>query len=155
MSSTKEAVHDEAVAIRLLAAADAALFEAVAEDVFDEATDRSLTAEFLADPRHHIAAAIADGVIVGFASGVHYMHPDKPAELWINEAGVAPAYQRRGIGRKLLQALLEHGRALGCREAWVLTEEDNAAARGLYRAAGGEESRVVYFTFGLEAEDAT
>ena len=26
--------------------------------------------------------------IVGFASAVHYVHPDKPPELWINEMGV-------------------------------------------------------------------
>jgi GNAT superfamily N-acetyltransferase len=54
---------------------------------------------------------------------VHYVHPDKPAELWINEVGVAPSHQRQGVGQRLLGALFELGGSLGCREAWVLTEQ--------------------------------
>lgn len=68
--------------------------------------------------------------------------PDKPTELWINEVGVAPTHQRRGIGRSLVQALLEKGRVLGCVEAWVLTDEENTPARQLYGSAGGEELAV-------------
>ena len=51
---------------------------------------------------HVDVPALDAGVIVGFASGVHYVHPDKPAELWINEVGVAPTHQRQGIGRRLI-----------------------------------------------------
>jgi aminoglycoside 6'-N-acetyltransferase I len=126
--------------IRLLAPGDASVLENVAPDVFDNAVDPRWTAEFLADPRHHLAVAIDGGRVVGMASAVHYLHPDKPPELWINEVGVAPNYQGRGIGRGLLQALFAHGRELGCRQAWVATEPGNAAARKLYSAAGGTEA---------------
>lgn len=125
--------------IRILGPGDGAVLERVAEDVFDEAVDTRWSAEFLADPRHHLAVAIDGGVVVGMASGVHYVHPDKPPELWINEVGVASTHHRRGIGKMLLDALFARARELGCGEAWVLTEIDNAAARGLYAAAGGEE----------------
>ncbi len=135
--------------IRLLGASDEALLASVEEEVFDDSVQAVLAAEFLADSRHHIAAAIVDDRVVGFASAVHYVHPDKPAELWINEVGVAPAYQRRGLGRRLMRALFDHGRTLGCREAWVLTEHDNAAARGLYADAGGVEQSISYFNFEL------
>ena len=74
------------------------------------------------------------------ASAVHYVHPDKPPELWINEVGVAPTHRGLGIGRRLLEALFERGRALGCRQAWVGTEASNTAARRLYAAAGGVEA---------------
>ena len=137
------------VQIRLLAAADKHLLLSAAADVFDEDVRDALASEFLGDPRHHIAGAIDGGVLVGFASAVHYIHPDKPAELWINEVGVAGPYQRQGFGRRLLDELLSHGRALGCTEAWVLTERDSDAARTLYRAAGGSEQTVVYCTFPL------
>ena len=137
------------VTLRILASEDAPLLMAAAAGVFDEQASSGLTREFLSDPRHHIAGAISDGRLVGFASAVHYVHPDKPPELWINEVGVAPEYQRQGIGRGLMQALLEHGRALGCGEAWVLTETDNDAAQGLYAASGGERETVAYFTFKL------
>ena len=100
------------------------------------------------------SAAIADDRLVGFVSAVDYWHPDKPRELWINEVGVAPAWQHRGVGTRLLQETLEHARALGCREAWVLTEPDNAAALALYSKVGGvrSETYVVMFTFHLTGE---
>src|SRR5580765_6157251 len=60
--------------IRLLGPADGAVLERVAPDVFDSALDEAMTAEFLSDPRHHLAAAIDDGLIVGMASAVHYVH---------------------------------------------------------------------------------
>jgi aminoglycoside 6'-N-acetyltransferase I len=137
--------------VRLLTNADGAVLRNVAEGVFDYAVDEALAAEFLADPRHHICVAIDEGVVVGFASAVHYIHPDKPMELWINEVGVAPAFQRQGAAKAILRELLSHARSLGCREAWVLTDEDNAPARALYKSAGGfEKPRDVMVTFYLD-----
>lgn len=126
--------------VRVLTPADAKLFERLADGVFDHAVHRRLVDEFLADPRHSLAVAIADGMIVGMASAVRYVHPDKPSELWINEVGVSPRYQRRGLARRILAELLAEGRRQGCREAWVLTDFENAAARATYRSAGGVES---------------
>ena len=68
--------------------------------------------------------------------------------------GVAPVWRQRGVGTKLLQKTIEHARALGCREAWVLTEPDNVAALALYSKVGGvrSETYVVMFTFRLTDE---
>lgn len=123
--------------IRILEQGDEAVLSAVADGAFDHAVDPDLAREFLADPRHHIAVAIVDGVVVGFASGVDYIHPDKPREFWINEVGVAQAHRGQGLGKAVLSALLDHARVRGCREAWVLTEADNAAAGALYGALRG------------------
>jgi aminoglycoside 6'-N-acetyltransferase I len=125
---------------------DGAVLAAVADDVFDGPVDPGWATEFLADPRHHLAVAIADGVVVGMASGVHYVHPDKPPELWVNEVGVAPAFQNRGVGRRLLQALFARGREVGCSTGWVGTEVSNAAARRLYHAVGGAEDPEAFVT---------
>ena len=135
--------------IRLLTAADALVLERVADQVFDEPVNPAWARELLADPRHHLVVAISDDTVVGFASAVHYVHPDKAPQLWINEVGVAPAYHRRGIGRAMLATLVERGRSLGCGEAWVLTEDDNAPARGLYQALGGVESACIMYTIQL------
>ncbi|HEX6535852.1 MAG TPA: GNAT family N-acetyltransferase [Gemmatimonadaceae bacterium] len=129
-----------AIDVRVLGPADAAVLERVAPDVFDGPVDPHWTAEFLADPRHHLAVAIDDGVVVGMASGLHYVHPDKPPELWVNEVGVTPTHQGRGVGRRVLAALLAHGHALGCVEAWVLTHRENTAARRMYAAVGGMDA---------------
>jgi aminoglycoside 6'-N-acetyltransferase I len=137
------------IRIALLGPEDRSVLNSVDPDLFDLPVQAALTEEFLADPRHHIAVAIERTSVVGFASAVHYVHPDKPADLWINEVGVADGHRRRGIARRLLMALLEHADALGCREAWVLTERDNLPAMALYESAGGREAPddVVMFSF--------
>jgi aminoglycoside 6'-N-acetyltransferase I len=137
--------------IRHLGPDDERVLRRVAVGVFDHDVDPALAAEFLRDPRHHLVVAVEDGSVVGFASGVHYVHPDKPAELWINEVGVAPTHQRQGLGKRLLKALFVRGRELGCREAWVLTSPANGAAVRLYESVGGVDMAdpPVMFTFRL------
>ena len=137
---------------RILTADDGDVLANVAPDVFDDALDPRLVTEFLNDARHHLAVALDQGVVVGFASGVHYVHPDKPSQLFINEVSVAESHQRQGIGKAVVQALLEHGRRLGCQEAWVLTHRSNLAAVRLYESTGGttEADDEVMFTFRLE-----
>jgi len=127
------------IEVRMLGAHEGHRLGEIAVGVFDEAVDPSWCAEFLADPRHHLAVALDGDLVIGMASGVHYLHPDKPHQLFINEAGVAEPYRCHGIGRQLVQTLLLHATTLGCESAWVLTEADNAAARKMYAAAGGAE----------------
>ncbi len=144
------------IEIRILGSDDEALLARAAADVFDNDIDPAFSAEFLGDPRHHLAVALDAGLVVGFASGVHYVHPDKPPELWVNEVGVAPSHRRRGLAKQLLRALFARGRELGCREAWVLTSPANGAAVRLYEAAGGVDlaDPPVMFTFRLDAAGA-
>lgn len=141
------------ITVRLLHPDEAEVLGNVAPGVFDHAIDPAQTAAFVADPRHHLAVALDGALVVGMASAVEYFHPDKPPSLWINEVGVAPDYRRRRLGIRLVAALLEHGRALGCTEAWVGTELENEAARHLYAAAGGGTGEpFVMYTFPLESE---
>jgi ribosomal protein S18 acetylase RimI-like enzyme len=128
-----------ATEIKVLQSGDETILMNVAAGVFDNPIDAELTREFLGDPRHHIAVAIDDGLIVGFASAVHYIHPDKPPELWINEVGLAPTHRGRGLGKSVLKALFEVGRAHNCTVAWVLTYRSNVAAVALYSSVGGTE----------------
>lgn len=137
------------IEIRPLGPGDDRILERVADGVFDHAVDPRLAAEFLADPRHHLIVAIDEGTVVGMVTAVDYVHPDKPRQLWINEIGVAPTHQRRGIARGLLDAMLAHGRATGCTEAWLGTEETNEAANALYRAAGGDAESFVLYSWEL------
>jgi aminoglycoside 6'-N-acetyltransferase I len=138
--------------IRMLGRDDGAVLQRVADDVFDHAVDPRWTAAFLADARHHMLVALDDGVVVGMISAVDYVHPDQAPQLWINEVGVAPSHQRRGIGRRLLDAMLAHGRTLGCTEAWLGTEDDNEAANALYRSAGSKPEPFVLYSFPLEPQ---
>jgi hypothetical protein len=85
--------------VRLLGDGDGAVLERVARAVFDGPIDPRWSAEFLADPRHHLAAALDADVVVGMAFAVRYVHPDKAPQLWINEVAAAPMCHRRGLGR--------------------------------------------------------
>jgi ribosomal protein S18 acetylase RimI-like enzyme len=123
--------------VKTLSSDDILLLSNVALDVFDQPIDERLATEFLSDPRHHIVVAVEDGFVIGFASAVHYIHPDKPEELWINEVGVSPAHQRKGAAKAILKELLRLGQRLGCKSAWVLTDKANVAANRLYSSVGG------------------
>ena len=140
-----------AIEIRILGPEDAPLLRNVADDVFDNPVVPELSAQFLADPRHHLAVALDNARrVVGMASAVDYVHPDKPVDLLILEVGVAPPCQRMGIGRQLMQALLKMAREMGCRQAWVGTETDNEPAKALYKAVGGSEEAAVFYEFNLQ-----
>jgi ribosomal protein S18 acetylase RimI-like enzyme len=137
------------IAVRVLGRDEAPVLDNVVDGVFDYPVDPRWCAEFFADPRHHLAVALDGELVVGIASGVHYVHPDKPPDLWINEVGVAPTHEGRGLGRRLVATLVAHGASLGCAEAWVLTSPTNEAAKRMYRAAGSvpEEELSVMFTY--------
>jgi ribosomal protein S18 acetylase RimI-like enzyme len=125
------------IEVRLLNRSDASVLDRVASSVFDNPVDQRWTAEFFADDRHHLVVALDEGVVVAMASAVHYVHPDKPPQLFINEVGVAPSHQGQGIGRRLLDRLVRLAEDLGCTEAWVLTDRSNTVAQRLYEGAGG------------------
>lgn len=86
---------------------------------------------------------------MGMTSGFHYVHPDKDPSLFIDEVGVIDAFRNKGIARRLVEFLCSWGKELGCKEAWVITDGSNEAAKKAYTAAGGiqEDSNIVLFEF--------
>ncbi|MBS1812916.1 MAG: GNAT family N-acetyltransferase [Acidobacteria bacterium] len=141
------------VEIKLLGAGDEAILQSVATEVFDDPIHPNAAAEFLSDPRHHIAVAVEKNFVIGFVSAVHYLHPDKPSpEWWINEVGVAESHRGQGIARRLMKVVLDEAQQQGCGEAWVLTHRSNVAAMRLYASSGGSEAEdadIVMFEFNL------
>ena len=144
-------VDQKEIRIRLLGDSDCEVLRSVDPDVFDNPVVEGFAAEFLQDPRHHIVVAIEGTAVVGFASGIDYVHPDKAPELFVLEVGVAETHQRRGIASRLIRGLLSHARSLGCANAWVSTETTNHPARALYESLSGREEsdRAVVYNFSL------
>ena len=111
---------------------NAAVLDRVADEVFDEPVRPERLAAYIAEPGHVMLVALVGKIVVGQCAAVVHRHPDKVTELYIDEVGVAPAFQRKGIARAMVERMLAIGKDLGCGEAWVGTEPDNLPARGLY-----------------------
>jgi GNAT superfamily N-acetyltransferase len=111
-----------AVSVFLARRIDAGLFSNVHPDVFDGPPDPLLVDGFLAAPHLHIAVAVERDLMVGMCSGVVYHHPDKPAQWWINELGVAGPWRRQGLATRMVLACADHARRLGCRAIWVVAD---------------------------------
>jgi ribosomal protein S18 acetylase RimI-like enzyme len=137
------------IEVRIADVGDAEALVRTGDDVFDHPVRPAPLAAFFANPSNLLAIALADGEVVGMASGIAYVHPDKPMQLFVNEVGVSERFQRRGVGARLVRTLLDRGHDLGCIEAWVATEDDNLAARALYASVGGleEAERAVVYVF--------
>jgi len=56
--------------------------------------------------------------------------------ILLYEVMVASGHRRQGIGRALVMCLVEEARAREAGSMWVLADEDNAAAVGLYTSCG-------------------
>jgi ribosomal protein S18 acetylase RimI-like enzyme len=114
--------------------------------LFDAFPRPDATERFVADERHHLLIAYVDRVPVGMVTGVEMTHPDKGTEMFLYEMGVEEPFRQRGIGQALVSALADLARERGCYGMWVITGEDNAAARATYNRAGGaaEHGEVVF-----------
>jgi ribosomal-protein-alanine N-acetyltransferase len=89
----------------------------------------------LAVPHNHYVGARIGGVLVGYA-GISRLGRTPPFEYEVHTIGVDPAYQGRGIGRRLLDELL------GFADSGVVYLEvrtDNEPAIALYRSVGFEQ----------------
>ena len=81
---------------------------------------------------NHYVAARADGELVGYA-GVSRLGRKPPFEYEVHTIGVDKRFQGRGIGRGLLDMLLDIA-AGGT--VFLEVRTDNAAAIGLYESVG-------------------
>lgn len=118
------------------------------EDVIRQLAEDAPQTALLADDRTIFLAAFDGDDPVGFVFG--YDLPRRhgaPSILFVYEIDVEPAYQRRGIAKRLLGELLRIGRARGAAEAFVLTDHGNVAANALYASLGGVRSDVVMWDY--------
>jgi ribosomal protein S18 acetylase RimI-like enzyme len=139
--------HAGRIDIRDLSEVDATSIRALSH-LFDHPAVGRASERFAREPSHHLLVAFVDDEPAGFVSGVEITHPDKGTEMFLNELGVDDRRRRQGIGRALVGALAAKARSLGCSGMWVLTDDDNDAALGAYRAGGAdEESRHVMLSW--------
>ncbi len=78
-------------------------------------------------------------------------------ECEVLQIATHPRHSRQGIGRRLLQAVLDHAAARGCAHVLLEVRRGNHAARGLYDRLGFQTSGVrrgYYHSHRLSSSDA-
>jgi diamine N-acetyltransferase len=108
-------------------------------DQFKPTRDEEVATTFrnhLEAPNSKVWIAELDGKLVGHAVAVHYQRaegPNCPARQWwdVDEIGVAAAHRRSGIGRALLQTVVDAATAAGIQQielnSWAFNRDAHAA----------------------------
>lgn len=81
--------------------------------------------------RHYVAAGTPDGVVIGYAG---LAATDDAADVMT--LAVAPEHQGTGVGRAMLENLLEDAARRGVHEVFLEVDADDDAAIGLYESFG-------------------
>jgi putative acetyltransferase len=104
------------------------------------------------------ATLIAFAEVPGF-SGIagsavlQHLGPARCHHVGVLSLGVHPDFQRKGVGRALMQYLIDHARASGLERLELYVRADNERARALYTSLGfqHEATRVRF----VKLEDGT
>jgi GNAT superfamily N-acetyltransferase len=116
----------------------------------EEATSREVLEAILADPYRQLAVAVRDGQLVGTADLLvvpNLTHHGKPWAV-IENVVVASRLRRTGVGRELVQHLIELARAAGCYKVQLLSGKQRVAAHNFYESVGFQpvaEGFKIYF----------
>ena len=132
---------------RRLAIGEVEALRDVAEDVFDYPIDLERATQFLSDHRNILIVAIEGSLVIGQITAVVHQHVDSPPDLYIDNLGVTPTRQRRGIATQLIALAIEAGRELHAEASWVAVDTDNSVAHEVYRRSGATGTPVMMFSY--------
>lgn len=104
----------------------------------------------LASAHNHYVGARTASLLVGYA-GISRLGRTPPFEYEVHTIGVDPAYQGRGIGRRLLGELLEFADG---GVVYLEVRTDNEAAIALYRSVGFEQTGLRKRYYRVSGADA-
>jgi len=160
LAAYQKTMDKQTVDIRILHPTDTADFAAlirVFADAFEMPHGYKPPAEShlrgaLETPHFLAMVATADGTIIGGLTA--YILPqyyrERP-QAYLYDIAVAAAFQRRGIGRKLLQAFNAQYAQKGFEEVFVQADVEDTHALDFYRATGAcREAAVIHFTYELD-----
>ena len=88
------------------------------------------------DARHPVLVAELDGEVVGWASLTEYSDRCAYSDTAENSLYIAASYRGRGIGRRLLAALLQAGAEAGLHTILARITQDNEISLRLHEAFG-------------------
>lgn len=131
-----------AITLRLAGAGDAQAIAELSRDLVESGLGWRFRADsvraLMADPETVVLAACVHEQLVGFAA---MEFGDERAHLVL--LAVRPDHQRRGIGRSLINWLIESAQTAGMASVHLELRHGNETARAFYRALGFAETILV------------
>jgi aminoglycoside 3-N-acetyltransferase I len=123
-------------------------------EVFDEGGERlsrSYVEQLLADPRFRAFVAVESGQPVGCITAHDLpMTRHERTESFVYDLAVREDCQRRGIGRRLVEALVADAAACGIDVVFVPADNDDEHALAFYTSLGGRPAPVTMFDLGTD-----
>ena len=122
-------------------------------DVFDmptlEIPEEAYLKQLLSNPDFIVIVATVDEAVVGGATVylLHKYYTTKKA-AYIYDIGVTPNFQGKGIGKQLIQFIMDYCKQHNIDDAWVEAEADDAAAVNFYRKTPNSgEIHAIHFNY--------
>ncbi|MGO7969092.1 GNAT family N-acetyltransferase, partial [Rhizobium ruizarguesonis] len=72
------------------------LLEKIAEEVFDQEINAQRLATYLKSSGHLMIIAVCEKQVIGQIAAYVHSNPDRASDVYIDNLGVAPPFQRRG-----------------------------------------------------------
>ncbi len=126
-----------------------AMFNEVFEEKKTAAVKKAHLQNILNNPAFIALVALDGNTVIGgiTAYELPMLSSEKP-EIFIYDVAIKSEYQRKGIGRKLMAALLALGKEKGVSEIFVAAHTADNHALKFYRSLGGKAEKVNMFVFG-------
>jgi GNAT superfamily N-acetyltransferase len=88
-------------------------------------------------------AKTMEGSVIGMVSGQLVISTSQGSpSVWIEDMIVSQQYRAKGVGKMLLESLLEWAKQHGATRAQLLVDLDNLPAVGYYKHLGWQTSRM-------------
>ncbi len=125
------------------------------EDVFEmenfQIPHREYLQNQLAKSDFFVFVAILDDEVVGGLTSytLHQYYSTSPL-AYIYDLAVKTSLQRKGIGKLLIEGLIQYCKEIGMEEVFVQADKEDEYAIDFYRSTEAKETQVVHFYYPLK-----
>lgn len=142
---------------QLESAQDAMLFESLLQ-VFAQVFERedfmspsmAYLQSLLTNKNLVVYVALQEGKVLGGLTAYELpMYNTEGVEMFLYDIGVKLEFQRKGMGKALLQALQNHCQEKGIGSLFVSADEEDTHALDFYRNTGGKEDKVRHYSYDI------
>ena len=111
--------------------------------------EQYLQIQLAKDDFYVFVAMLEEKVVGGLTAYTLVQYYSERPLVYIYDLAVLDRYQRRGIGRKLMDEITAYCKESGVEEVFVQADQEDQHAIDFYQATGGIAEQVVHFYYPL------